>query len=160
MIKSNCDKGWKIFNTKYSGKVAGNLHTTQDGYKYISLGIFGKNHTAHRAAWLIMSDYPLPEQIDHINRIGTDNRWSNLRASNPELNSKNNSKRTDNKSGVTGVFWIESSNKWWAYCNTKGQRNNLGYFSELSCAEEAVLKFRSENGFSSGHGKELAHYYR
>lgn len=47
------------------------------GYLYI--GIDRKSYMAHRLAWLYVHGHWPLEQIDHINRIKTDNRIANLR---------------------------------------------------------------------------------
>lgn len=59
------------------GDVAGNLNNR--GYLHIRVN--GKLYMAHRLVWVFNfgTDIPLRYVIDHINRMKTDNRLSNLR---------------------------------------------------------------------------------
>lgn len=75
---------------------------------YTKLHIDGVYHSAHRIAWLIMTgEWVLfPDfEIDHVNRIRADNRWSNLRKVTKSENQRNAGQRANNTSGVHGVNW-------------------------------------------------------
>ena len=39
-----------------------------------------------------------------------------------------------------------------------GKRKSLGYFTGLEIAAESVRIFKELNGYSEGHGKEIADY--
>ena len=54
-------------------------------------------------------------EVDHINRIPTDNRKSNLRVCKHKENIRNVGIRKNNKSGVIGVHFDISKNKWVAH---------------------------------------------
>ena len=79
--------------------------TDGEGYAYGGATQNGKRtfYKAHRIAWKMVYGID-PVQIDHDNRIRTDNRLSNLVESSAELNAKNRGKRKDNLTGYTGVF--------------------------------------------------------
>lgn len=53
--------------------------------------------------WFGNEDPPKGKQIDHKNRVPTDNRIENLRLLTPSNNSLNRKKRSDNTSGVKGI---------------------------------------------------------
>ena len=77
------------------------------------------------------------KQVDHINRIKTDNRKSNLRLCTSEENNRNRIYK-DSKTGVQGV-WIVNKNgktKYRACVWTKGKRIHLGYFDSLEEAKQ------------------------
>ena len=97
----------------------------------------------------------MPEKhIDHINRVRTDNSITNLRVVTNAENCKNRGKSSANTSGVTGVCWNKHKDRWEARCGLNGKKISLGYFKDISVAEEAVKTFRMINGFSEFHGKD------
>lgn len=60
-----------------------------DSRKYLSVTFKGKFIKAHRLAWVLYYDrFPIDE-IDHINRIQTDNRIENLREADRYINNQN-----------------------------------------------------------------------
>ena len=125
---------------KEAGTIAWN------GYRDVSIN--GKKHGCHRLAWIyIHGDFPI-NNIDHINGIKTDNRIENLRDVSQSENLKNARLRSDNKTGVTGVYINKSKKSWTmrisakenrisefhkdffeAVCNRKSLENKLGYLS-------------------------------
>ena len=151
------DGSFKSWNTRYAGEVAGYVWTNTRGYPTLRLTLFGEDWLVHRLVFLWMGE-ALPEQVDHLNRDSLDNRWDNLCASSQEENMKNLSMFSNNTSGVTGVCWDKSNSKWKARVKINGKFRALGCFTDLQEAAEVVYKFRSENGFSVGHGAKLAKY--
>lgn len=149
------------WNGKHAGHRAGYVWTSQaTGFKRRHLALLGKTRLEHALAWMWMRDDPLPPQIDHENRDGTDNRWCNLRSANNAANCRNRSMRRTNRSGATGVDWYAKNGKWRARCTIEGKTHHLGLFSEMLEAKDAVAEFRSLHGFSAGHGTQLAHYHQ
>ena len=151
------DKDFKRFHSLYAGAVAGTVKKKATGYPRVQLKVLGKDYLAHRLAFIYMGE-ALPEQVDHLNRDSLDNRWKNLTASSQEQNMKNMSMKLNNTSGVTGVSWNKARLKWVAYVRVDGKLKYLGGFEDLEEAGKAVRRFRSENGFSVGHGAQYAKY--
>lgn len=77
------------------------------------------------------------EEIDHFNRNKLDNRKSNLRPITHKQNMLNRSIAVNNTSGVTGVSFNKSHNKWYAGISENGNRHNLGYFDNFDDAVAA-----------------------
>lgn len=115
-----------------------------DGNGYLLISILSRKHQAHRLAWLyVYGNWP-EDQIDHINRIRADNRICNLRGVTHKQNGQNASKRSDNKSGHTGVSWYKCVSKWRAHIRHNQKDIHLGYFTDLEdaiAARKAAEKF-------------------
>lgn len=78
--------------------------------------------------------------VDHINGNSLDNRRSNLRAVSNQENARNISgSRSHGKSGVLGVHFDKSRNKWMAHISAMGKIRNLGRFDTLEEAKAARL---------------------
>lgn len=80
-------------------------------------------------------DCPDNMVIDHINHNRLDNRKSNLRICTQHQNSMNQGIRNDNTSGITGVHFDKSRDKWAAQIMYNGRQINLGRFNTK---EEAI----------------------
>jgi hypothetical protein len=63
----------------------------------------------------------LPDEVDHINGVRSDNRWSNIR---PCTRSQNNANRPPrkSKSGEPGVYKDSKSNIWMAELCAGGKK--------------------------------------
>lgn len=104
--------GW---NKKHAGKEAFTA-TSNIGYK-VGL-INGRTYMASRIIWKLIHGYD-PVEIDHINRIKTDNRLSNLREATRSINCRNRGLLRNNTSGVSGVYLEKSSGLWVVEVNGK-----------------------------------------
>jgi hypothetical protein len=103
--------------------------------KYVGLRIDGGRYTAHRLAflWMIGS---FPEfEVDHINRIRYDNRWSNLRAATRQQNCRNSPLRP--RDLPRGVY--KSGPKYQARISINNKCVHLGNFQTVKEAEEAYI---------------------
>lgn len=107
---------------------------------YIAIELDGKKYYAHRLAWLYVKGIFPSDQIDHINRIKTDNRIGNLRLANNAENHQNMPKPRNNTSGYLGVFWRKDRQKWIAQIKINDQQLYLGIFSDLT---EAIAARKS-----------------
>ena len=119
---------------------------------YIQIFVDGKHCYAHRLAWLYMHGF-IPDQVDHANGERDDNRLDNLRASNNKDNKKNLGIRSDNTSGVQGVYWHKLRKKWHARINVDGKNINLGLHTSLDSAKKARDTAKIKYGFHEGHGQ-------
>jgi hypothetical protein len=129
----------KNWNKIFAGKPI--LGRDSNGYVRISTRVNGKNknYAAHRLAWLyIYGEWPNSD-IDHINRIKSDNRISNLRLANDSLNHHNKGLSRNNTSGVKGVRWLKRDKKWRAVINCYGKPVHLGVFNNIEDAENSYI---------------------
>lgn len=88
------------------------VHITQNGYKQLRARIPGENKHILMHALLGCKDY------DHIDRNPLNNRRSNLRPATQSQQKLNRGVRVDNKSGVTGVWYVDNNQqrakRWYA----------------------------------------------
>lgn len=85
------------------------------------------------------------KNYDHINKNPLDNRRNNLRAATISQNGMNSNIQTNNTSGITGVCWHKSKEKWTAYIYLNKHHINLGYFSNFS--EAVKVRLRAEQKY-------------
>ena len=130
LLLYNEDTG--LLTWKASGKTAGSI--TPKGY--IRVGIDGKCFMAHRVIWVMKTGEDPPEQIDHKDRVGTNNRWINLREASQEVNQHNR--------GFTGVTKDFQTTTWRAQLMSFGKYVHLGRFQCFGKAVKARNKAKLE----------------
>lgn len=126
------------------GTVVGNI----GNHGYIQLAIDSKMYLGQRVAWFYMTGHWPADQVDHVNRKKTDNRWVNLREATKSQNGFNKGPMSRNRSGFKGVSWNAKRGKWYAFIvDGQGQRY-LGSFDSAEQAHavysEAALKYHGE----------------
>lgn len=139
----------------WNGKNAGReAMTADDGNGYRQGAIFGRNIRAHTIAWALhYGEWPKGE-IDHISGDRSDNRISNLRAVSHRDNSRNTKLRSDNTSGVMGVYWIAKSQKWEVRVGMRGSSIFLGRYDCIHEAAKARQAANEQYGFHQNHGRK------
>jgi len=159
LLDYNEETGVFTWKASLGGLPAGTNCIGATGYPRIYIRVNKERYLASRLAFLWMG-CAIPEQVDHKDRDSTNNRWSNLAASNALENSRNQSMHSNNTSGVTGVTWNKAANKWKAQVRVKSITKFLGYFDhdDLDLAAMEVMEFRAEHGFSPSHGLQRAAY--
>lgn len=88
----------------------------------------------------LIMNFPNNIQIDHIDRIRNNNRKYNLRVATNQQNQFNKGISSNNSSGIKGVCWDSSRNKWYAYIIYNNKQISIGRFISLSEAKEAREK--------------------
>jgi hypothetical protein len=125
------------------GSVAGTL--TKNGYTRLMYK--QSSYLAHCVIWAIQTGSWPEQQIDHRNRVRTDNRWDNLRAATRSQNARNCRISGHNTSGVKGVHFVRSEGKWQASARIGGK---VHYFGQHKTLEEAATARR--NGVQGIYG--------
>lgn len=99
----------------------------------------------HRVLFSNLPDHTLI-QVDHIHgkKSRYDNRKSNLRVCTASQNCMNKGLRTDNTTGVTGVYWYKNLNKWVSKICVEQKIVHLGYFDTFEEAMEARKQAEEE----------------
>lgn len=145
------------FNSDISGSPV-NLNITSWGYYSFSLR--GRQYSAHRAVYALHHGAWPKYQIDHVNGDRKDNRPENLRDVTRTENAQNQKKRTDNKSGYTGVRFEPVRNAWVAEIRVEGRYILLGRHKTRDIAYQIRKAASLAYGFSAEHGVRGGRSYK
>ncbi len=142
-------RGANAWNATYAGKEAFTASHNQ-GYRCGTL--MKQVYLAHRVIWALMTGEWPTDEIDHINHDRSDNRWENLRQVTRHENKKNVSKQQNNTSGVPGVVWDKSEEKWHASIQENSVRHNLGRYNSIEEAARVRKQAERDRDFHINHG--------
>lgn len=110
-----------------------------EGRRHIVIGY--ARFKAHRLAWFYVYGVWPKRLIDHINGDPTDNRIENLREATMRENMYNQrDAHKHNKTGVLGVQWRPTRNKFRARIVVAGKEIHLGHFDTVETAQAAYLE--------------------
>lgn len=143
------DRDCNSWNARNAGK-----EITSVGVEgYIETTFIMKKVLLHRLIWLYMTG-EWPDYVDHINGDVTDNRWTNLRDVSCRENLRNQKRRRNNTSGITGVYSHKPSGRWKASIqNREGKFTHLGYFDSFDEAVIARKAAEIKYGYHENHGR-------
>lgn len=134
---------------------AGNLNSITGYYR---ITINGHQYLRSRLAWLYTYGYmPKNIEVDHKNKIPTDDRISNLRLISHECNIRNCSINKNNTSGVSGVSCTKD--KKYAASIYAGKAINLGKFDNKIDAVKARYNAELEYDFLECQTNSSAYNY-
>ena len=136
----------KSFNSQFAGKEA---FTASDG-RYRVGSIYQKIHRAHRICWALHYGY-WPENVDHVDGDGHNNRISNLRNVTQAENLRNTALRSDNTSGHVGVH--REGARWVATVRVAGKTLYLGSYASIDDAAAIATQARADLGYHPNHGR-------
>lgn len=108
-------------------------------YGYLRISINNYPYKVHRLAWLYVHGKWPVGVIDHINGDRTDNRLVNLREATRSQNLLNSKHERNTKSGLKGVHYCSSSQKFRARIFENGRLVFLGRFDTPQEAQQAYL---------------------
>ena len=120
-------------NRRSINKPAGYLRL--DGYIEIKFG--HSKYLAHVIAFALWHKrWPNSGMVlDHIDRNVSNNRKENIReVSNAENMRNPKGLKSNNKSGINGVYWNSQINKWYAYLKFDGKTINGGFYEDIKSA--------------------------
>lgn len=115
---------------------------------YIQITLDGITYYAHRLAVLYVTGSWPSNQIDHENKIRSDNKWNNLRDATSKQNRANTDALSNSKTGVKGVRWRSSTGRYLAEIRLNNRHIHLGSFETI---EEAAAAYKAAAVLA--HGK-------
>ena len=136
------------------GSVAGCHSRVGREKPYVIIGINKKLYFAHRLAWLYVHEEWPEVEIDHIDGDTLNNKLENLRAVDRSGNMRNRRISSNNKSGVTGVFWSNKDSRWIATIKSNQKNIYLGCFKNIQEASDCRKNAEKLYGFHENHGSE------
>jgi hypothetical protein len=104
---------------------------------YIHIRVNKTLYLAHRLGWYLTYGV-WPKELDHKNRIGTDNRLENLREVTHVENMANRPRK--------GYYWNKKLSKWHVQAKRNGNKFHLGYFTNELEAKSVVQRFWMAGG--------------
>lgn len=76
------------------------------------------------------------DEVDHLNHRTNDNRKQNLRVGTHQDNMLNKTLYKNSTSGISGVSWSKSHNKWQVRIQVAGNRITLGFYDDFDIAKK------------------------
>lgn len=112
---------------------------------HIQIRVCGSLHYAHRLAWVYMTGEWPEAEIDHINGVPSDNRWSNLRDVCRTTNAQNLRKpKVTGRSGFLGVSLRKDTGRYQAFITVERKRKTLGCYATAEDAHAAYLEAKRQ----------------
>lgn len=108
-----------------------------DGTYSLAVNIGKIHYAAHNIIWVYVTGKKPKGEVDHINRIKCDNRWSNLREASRSQNQANTGLYKNNTTGYRGVSFDKSIGRYRAIFSKNGKNRCLGVFDRPEEAHEA-----------------------
>jgi len=124
----------------------------KNGEGYLQTTYKSKLVLQHRLAYYLVKGYWPEYEIDHIDHDRANNKWSNLRVATRQQQTQNASISLNNTSGITGVNWDKTRNKWMVRISINGVPTNIGRFDSLEEATQARKDAEATHGYHENHG--------
>lgn len=138
LIDYNPDEGSFVWAISRCGARMGDACGRVNQFGYREIGVDYGLYRANMIAWAIMTGEWPDRDVDHINRIRTDDRWTNLRLATRSQNNGNEGVRPNNTSGFKGVTRCAvKAGRWRAQIRANGKKKNLGSFDTKEEAARA-----------------------
>lgn len=127
---------WKVKPSKnrFAGDEAGCVSSDSG---YVLIRFRRRIYRGHVLAWFLTTGEWPSFEVDHRNRIRSDNRFVNLRPASGNLNRANTGVRRHNKLGIKGVQ--KDGKRYVARITVDGQQRIIGRFENPQDAHEAYM---------------------
>lgn len=126
-IGGNLVRNVTVSSRAKAGDIAGYIA----GNGYLEVGIKGKLLGVHRVIFCYHHGYFPENEVDHIDGDKLNNKIENLREVSHSCNIRNVGNTKANTSGIRGVTWNKSSQKWQVGMKMFGKSYHLGCFGDF-----------------------------
>lgn len=117
---------------------------TKTNLGYVRIKIGQEKYMAHRLAWVCVTGEQPVHEVDHIDGVGVNNAWENLREATTKQNKENLPLSKKNTSGFRGVSWSKKHKKWRAVAGHNKKFIHIGFFDTAEEAGQAAAAKRAE----------------
>lgn len=153
-LKYDPETGYLTWIKKPNKKIginarAGYLH--KSGYR--QLNFLGKTYPEHRIIWCMVNGEFPKGQIDHINHIRDDNRFSNLREVSHAENARNRTKSKTSRVKEVGIWYCKRRKRYIAEITFNNKKVFQRSFENVEDAITARQAKAKELGFHENHGE-------
>lgn len=143
------DSGWLVWKkTKGSRTKIGSSAGGITVHGYYTVGFDQKKHQLSRLIYIWHNGDIGAFDIDHKDRVTTNNKITNLRICTRSFNNGNTKIPVTNTTGFKGVSYEKRRGKFEAYINFKSKKKHLGYYERPEDAavayNEAAVKYFGE----------------
>lgn len=136
------------WNSRHAGKAA---FTADNGKGYLVGNVGGRSMLAHRVAFTIHTGSWPEHEVDHINGVRSDNRFSNLRGATSSENKMNRPVNATSSTGYKGVGFDKRSGTFTATIKRNGKKRHLGTFPTAEMARDCYLRAAATEFGSFAH---------
>jgi len=115
------------------------------GYHKANIVVGGKRFGIQRHVLNFYKEFGwIPDMVDHEDGVPGNDEPSNLRAATRSQNSCNSKVRSNNTSGIKGVYYDKRRNKWRVRIGINGRKISGGVFLTIEEAELVADSLRKE----------------
>ncbi len=121
---------------------AGDAAGCADSAGYWVIKLDQRKHYAQRLACLYMTGWWPSDEVDHKDRVRSNNAWTNLRPATDKQQAENRNLYATSTSGFRGVMWREKKRKYEVRIRHNNTDHYLGLFDSI--IDAVAVRLRAE----------------
>jgi len=152
LVSYNKNSGIFTWNKTRRGCKLGSVSGSVNSRGYHEIKINGKRYLSHRLAFLYENGRFPKNEVDHIDHDKLNNKFSNLREVEKLENARNQKLHKSNSSGICGVRFRKSRNRWIAEIHINSKTQHIGSFTSKEDAVKARKEIEQKLNYHKNHG--------
>ena len=160
LLEYNPDTGefkWKITKNNLNAKKNSKAGSFTNNYNIITIDY--RHYRGSHIAFLYMDGYIPENNVMHINGKSYDDRWCNLKHTSSSCKSKNSKLYKNSTSGVKGVNYNRTVDKWLVRISDKRKNIYIGNFKNFDDAVRARWEAEKKHNFLNCQTTSTAYLY-